>query len=87
MDKTTNYNLNKPDPRDFLDVENINENSEIIDQALHTITTEALPKSGGALTGSVTANWADRTDNDIKNIQFQNASGAPVAASWLRTRD
>lgn len=39
MNKTTNYNLNKPEGTDFYDIEDHNDNMDIIDEALHDISS------------------------------------------------
>lgn len=37
MKHTTNYNLNKPDPDDFYDIDDFNDNADIIDEELQNI--------------------------------------------------
>ena len=39
MQKTKNYNLIKPDPADYYDVQQFNSNMDVIDQKLHEIVT------------------------------------------------
>lgn len=41
MQKTTNYNLNKPEATDFYSVEDFNQNAEIIDAKLKEIEDKA----------------------------------------------
>lgn len=48
MQKTTHYNLNKPDVTDFYNIEDFNENADAIDSALKEI-------AGTALTAELTA--------------------------------
>ena len=54
MEKTTNLNLNKPEPNDPLRLEDFNENNEIIDAALGELSAERI------YIGSFVGNGASR---------------------------
>ncbi|MEF3313336.1 hypothetical protein PV433_31080 [Paenibacillus sp. GYB004] len=49
MQQTPNYSLKKPDPSDYYNVQNQNDNMDIIDGAL----SEKLPTAGGKMTGPI----------------------------------
>ena len=51
---TTNYNLIKPEIDDFYDVEVFNENADLIDAALKSLSDEAATKTKKAVTGTTT---------------------------------
>lgn len=50
MDYTANYNLKKPATSDYYNVEDDNDNMDIIDGELNSLSTNKLEKSGGEIT-------------------------------------
>lgn len=61
MEHTTNYNLNKPASTDFYDIDNFNNNADLIDAALKSISDKADTKAQKVTTGTTTltaSKWA-----------------------------
>lgn len=68
--RTTNYNLAKPEMTDLVTPAQFNENFDIIDAQLKSVSntaTAAMPKSGGTFTGNAKAYETARTTRGIFN--------------------
>lgn len=55
MQKTTHYNLNKPDVTDFYNIEHFNTNADMLDEVLHGHTEDIIGLAGTTLTATLTA--------------------------------
>lgn len=53
VDKTTNYNLNKPTPEDFYNIQDFNENADIIDTELKRLSDVPAPSKEAVGLGNV----------------------------------
>lgn len=76
MQKTTNYNLNKPDLTDYVDVTDLNENMDIIDEAIKNLETttnaevdKKVDRSGDTMNGVLKAQSnISYTTAQVRNI-------------------
>ena len=66
-DKTTNYNLIKPTPDDFYDIEVFNENADIIDAELKKLNDNKVDKIEGK--GLSTNDYTDEEKEKLENIE------------------
>lgn len=69
MNNTTNYNLRKPDINEYVDINNINDNMDIIDAALEELQ---IKKSNGDVAGN--ANNALKLDGKLPTWYIQSNS-------------
>jgi len=96
MTKTTNYNLNKPDREDALNIDDLNENADIIDQELNAAATtadNAIPKTGTAtMTSTITASYTGVPNNtlwSLRGIYVDNSAGSAAVSTsgiWMRRK-
>ena len=66
-DKTTNYNLIKPTPDDFYDIEVFNENADIIDAELKKLNDNKVDKIEGK--GLSANDYTDEEKEKLENIE------------------
>lgn len=82
MQKTTNYNLNKPDDNDLVDVNDLNTNFDIIDQQIKTVEKSRI--SGGEV--SVYATSIDFNNMDLHGETIlSNGANAPASGYYWCT--
>lgn len=87
MKYTTNLNLKQPDLEDYVNVEDLNDNMDVID----TEMVGKMPKGGGDFTGIVKAH--SNTSHSVRQIRnvILSASDADVALMqegdiWMKYR-
>ena len=83
MNVTDNYGLKKPERGEYVNVDDINFNSDIIDEELYkkinrqeVIDADYMPKSGGTFTGDVRAKTEASGDKSTKLATTAFVSGA-----------
>ena len=96
MDKTLNYNLNKPALDDALNVEDLNKNADIVDTTLKAVAAAAAAAQTSANSAQSTANSAQNTANArmpiSANTRFTgpiyaeqvNRTGDPLRPTWIQ---
>jgi hypothetical protein len=87
MSNTPNLGLVKPAGTDNADIAIINANMDIIDTAMGNKTDNALPISGGTLTGIATAqNNTSYTTKQVRNITLSpsDPSGGSNGDVWIK---
>jgi hypothetical protein len=56
---TTNYKLKKPEGTDFISVQDLNDNADIIDREIKAAASAGMSKVAGATTGNMAQFTAD----------------------------
>ncbi|MGE4214836.1 MAG: hypothetical protein AB7E42_08685 [Anaerotignaceae bacterium] len=56
---TTNYNLKKPEGTDFINIQDLNDNADIIDREIKAASSSGMAKVTGAKVGNMAQFTAD----------------------------